>query len=120
MTCPVCGRRTGRRACPALGQEICTICCATKRQTEIRCPSDCRYLVATREHPAAAVVRQREDDLAVLIGVTRDYSERQTGLFVLVNRAILDVPADPLQPLIDEDVVEASAATAATPETAVK
>ena len=35
MACPVCGQRKARRECPALGQTICTVCCATKRLVEI-------------------------------------------------------------------------------------
>ena len=55
MTCPLCRKRPAKRACPALGQEICTVCCATKRLVEIQCTEDCRYLEAAQRHPAAVV-----------------------------------------------------------------
>ena len=44
MKCPICNSRKGKRACPALGKDICTQCCGEKRVTEIPCPSDCSYL----------------------------------------------------------------------------
>ena len=37
MICPLCRKRPAKRACPALGQDICTVCCATKRLVEIQC-----------------------------------------------------------------------------------
>jgi hypothetical protein len=120
MMCPVCGRRPARRTCPARREEICAVCCATKRLTEIQCPDSCRYLASSREHPPAAVVRQRENDLAHLVAVTRDYSDRQTAVFVLVNRTILAFEPAGFQPLNDDDVAEAAGAMASTLETAAK
>ena len=96
------------------------MCCATKRLTEIQCPDTCRYLASSREHPPAAVVRQRENDLAQLVAVTQDYSDLQTAVFVLVNRTILAYEPAGFQALNDDDVAEAAAAMASTLETAVK
>jgi hypothetical protein len=44
MSCPLCRRRQGKRACPAKGEAICSQCCGAKRRVEIDCPSDCAYL----------------------------------------------------------------------------
>jgi hypothetical protein len=44
MSCPVCRRRRGKRACPAKGEAICSRCCGTKRRVEIDCPPDCAFL----------------------------------------------------------------------------
>jgi hypothetical protein len=44
VTCPLCGQRKGRRACPAKSSHICSLCCGTKRRVEIACPDDCPYL----------------------------------------------------------------------------
>ena len=63
MTCSLCGQRKARRACPALGRQICAVCCGTKRLTEIKCPSDCAYLVSSHEHPPAVVIRQHQRDV---------------------------------------------------------
>jgi hypothetical protein len=118
--CPLCGIRRARRSCPAVGQQICAVCCGTKRLTQIACPSDCPWLVSAREHPAAAVVRQQQRDVALLLQVMRDFDQRQSQLFLLINSFLLKYQAPELQPLIDDDVAEAMAALASTYETAVR
>src|SRR5262249_59439060 len=84
VVCPICTRRKPKRACPALGQEICAVCCGTKRLIEIACPSDCPYLASAREHPPAAIARQQHRDLGLVVRALRDFNERQSQLFVLV------------------------------------
>lgn len=42
--CPKCGRRKGKRACPALGGTICPVCCGAHRVRDISCPPSCRFL----------------------------------------------------------------------------
>lgn len=42
--CVYCHSRKGKRNCPALGGFICTQCCGSHRQREIRCPADCVFL----------------------------------------------------------------------------
>src|SRR4029450_10887073 len=42
--CPLCRSRKGKRSCPALRADICSVCCGEKRLVEIACPSDCVYL----------------------------------------------------------------------------
>jgi hypothetical protein len=118
VTCPLCGIRKARRGCPALGRQICAICCGTKRLTEIACPSDCTWLASAREHPPAAVVRQQQNDLSLLVQFMRDFSERQSRLFFLVQTFLNGYHAPELQALIDDDVAEAVEALAATYETA--
>jgi hypothetical protein len=118
VTCPLCGVRKARRGCPALGRQICAICCGTKRLTEIACPNDCTWLASAREHPPAAVVRQQQNDLSLLVQFMRDFSERQSRLFFLVQTFLNGYQAPELQALIDDDVAEAVEALAATYETA--
>ena len=38
--CDICGK-TGRRSCPGIKGMICSVCCGTKRNSEIKCSSDC-------------------------------------------------------------------------------
>jgi hypothetical protein len=118
MLCPLCGQRKARRACPALREQICAVCCGTKRLTEIRCPSDCTYLATAREHPPAVAVRQQQRDVAALVGYMQDFSERQSQLFFLIATFLLRYEPPELHPLVDDDVAQASAAIAATFETA--
>jgi len=120
VVCPLCGLRRARRACPALGKQICAVCCGTKRLVEIQCPSDCVYLAVAREHPPAAVVRQQQRDIQLLVRFIRDFSERQSQLFFLIDAFLLRYQPPELQLLIDEDVIDAAASLAATSETAAR
>ena len=75
MPCPLCAKRPAKRACPALRQDICTVCCATKRLVEIACTEDCRYLEASQRHPAAVVKRQIDADLMRAAGLPTRLSD---------------------------------------------
>jgi hypothetical protein len=118
MLCPLCRTRKARRACPALGQTICAVCCGTKRLTEIACPADCVYLASAREHPAAVVRRQQERDVAVLLPTIQHLTERQYQLFFLLQTVIARHKPEGFARLVDDDVAEAAGALAATLETA--
>ena len=120
MACPACGQRKGKRACPALGQTICTVCCATKRLVEINCPSDCPHLTAGREHPASVVKRQQERDVALLMPTIQHLTERQHQLFFLFHTLVARHQPEGFARLIDDDVAEAAATMAATLETAAR
>src|SRR5215831_12443457 len=117
VVCPLCGVRKARRGCPALGHQICAICCGTKRLTEIACPSDCTWLASAREHPPASAVKRQQHDLSLLVQFMRDFSERQSQLFFLIQTFFNEYTPPELQPLVDDDVAEATTALAATFET---
>src|SRR5688500_11327324 len=120
MICPLCRQRKARRSCPALQQSICAVCCGSKRPAEISCPSDCVYLTAGREHPAAVIKRQQERYVATQLPTIRHLTERQYQLFFLFHSAIArHVPVDLLR-LLDSDVADAASAVAATLETAAR
>lgn len=120
VQCPLCRQRKARRACPALGQLICAVCCGTKRLTEIACPSDCRYLATARSHPAAVTVRQHQLLGRRVSHFARDLNDRQLQLFLTLNAFLAAHRGDGLHPLIDEDVEEGMDALAATYETAAR
>lgn len=117
VRCPLCDVRRARRSCPALGKEICALCCGTKRLVEIRCPSDCPYLASSREHPPAATTRQQRRDLTLMIDLMRGLNQRQSQLFVRLNAEVLRYEPPDFQTVVDEDVAEAAGALAATLET---
>ena len=110
------------------------MCCGTKRLVQIRCPADCAYLASAREHPAAATVRRQQRDIGFVTQFVRDFSERQSRLFLLITGFVVEgdrlaregdkfardvrEPVPVLDSLIDDDVAEAAAALAATFETA--
>ena len=68
---------------PRSARQICTVCCATKRQVEIKCPADCVYLTSARAHPPAVVQRRQERDLGFLLPLVSDLTETQYRLVVL-------------------------------------
>jgi len=50
VNCHLCEARPPRRACPALGRDICAQCCGEEREASIDCPLECEYLREAREH----------------------------------------------------------------------
>ena len=118
MLCPLCNQRKAKRACPALGRQICAVCCGTKRLVEINCPSDCGYLSAARSHPPAVVQRQQELDRAMFLPLLQGFSERQARVFLMLAALVSKHQADTLQRLGDADIAQAADALASTLETA--
>jgi len=80
MRCPLCGRRRGRRDCPALGERICPVCCGRKRLVEIDCPSDCAWLSQAEGAWEGRQSERRQDSMR-LLPTLRDLSDRQAVLF---------------------------------------
>ena len=119
-TCPLCRKRRARRACPALGHQICAVCCGTKRLREIRCPSDCTYLVSARTHPPAVVRRQQERDARFLLPIIDGLGRRQYQLFFVVQATIHRLAETDEMPVNDDVVRDTAQALAATYETASK
>ncbi len=78
------------------------------------------HLTAAREHPAAVVKKQQERDVAALLPSIGHLTERQHQLFFLIHSVIARHKPDTFSRLLDEDVAQASAAVAATLETAGK
>jgi len=94
--------------CPALGRDICSVCCGQKRLVEIQCPSDCAYLSVAKEHPPAIQVRRQQGDVTVLLQSMRDLNERQSQLFLMTAAFLVRHRPSGIHKLIDEDVAEAS------------
>lgn len=120
MQCPLCRQRPVRRACPALGREICAVCCGSKRLVEIACPPTCRYLAAAEAHPASVVRKQHERDVAIVESLVEGLSRPQMELAWGVMEVIARFGADPLLRLRDEDVAEMATALASTLRTAAR
>jgi hypothetical protein len=118
--CPLCATRKAKRGCPALGRDICPVCCATKRHVEIACPPDCGYLTSARAHPAAVVQRQQERDMRFLLPRVADLTETQYRLFMLAQALAVQHARTASSAPIDRDVAEAVATVAATLETSAK
>jgi hypothetical protein len=120
VTCRLCQKRPTKRDCPALREEICAVCCATKRLVEIGCPEDCRYLEAAQRHPAAVIKRQIDQDLGILMTTIGRLSEQQLQLLFVLQSMVLSYKPDGLARLTDADVAQATGALAASLETSSK
>ena len=117
-TCPLCQRRPAKRSCPALGQIICGVCCATKREVEIACPVDCGFLTSSQRHPAAVVRRRFDADIATLMSSLGRLTDPQLQLFFLLQTVVVRHQPGGLTRLLDADVALAAGALAGSLETA--
>src|SRR5918996_166427 len=120
MICRLCNKRPVKRVCPALHEQICPVCCATKRLVEIRCTEDCRYLESAQRHPAAVVKRQIDADVTILMATVGRLSEQQLQLFFLLQSMVFSYKPEGLSRLSDSDVALATGALASSLETASK
>jgi hypothetical protein len=66
------------------------------------------------------VQRQHELDVALMLPAMAGFTDRQSRFFFLFQSILVRHVADPLRPLQDPDIAEASAAAAATLETAAR
>ena len=48
--CIICNQRKGNRFCSALEDNICSLCCGSKRQKEINCFMGCEYLKKGKDY----------------------------------------------------------------------
>ena len=101
-------------------RDICTVCCATKRLTEIRCPPDCRYLASAKSHPPAAVQRQHERDARFLLSIVAELPPQQYELFFFVQNRLHEAAGTADPPIDDRTVRETAEALAGTYDTASK
>jgi hypothetical protein len=114
-TCPLCSSRPGKRYCPAKDVHICAVCCGTKREVEIDCPSSCGYLKASRSYEAEKPIIEPE-----LIAKIRKYDnsfvERFHFALAMVNAAVMEERMGSPW-LVDRDVIAVYKALTATMRT---
>lgn len=120
VTCRLCNKRPVKRSCPALREQICAVCCATKRLVDITCTEDCRYLESAQRHPAAVVKKQIDADVGILMATIGRLSEQQLQLFFLLQSMVLAYKPEGLARLTDLDVALTAGALASSLETASK
>jgi len=58
--CSRCDARKARRRCPALGSDICALCCGRIRGKDIHCPAGCEYLARHAPYREKKVLERRE------------------------------------------------------------
>jgi hypothetical protein len=101
-----------------LGYQICAVCCGTSRLVDIACPATCGYLHTSREHPAAAVRRQQEHDVTLLLPALEGLSDAQQELLSPVFSVLLRHGAGGLAAARDPEVADGITALVATFDTA--
>ena len=60
--CVYCHQRKGKRACPALHDLICSVCCGSHRTVRIACPSDCEFLDPNLDYQQKRIGERFEQD----------------------------------------------------------
>jgi hypothetical protein len=58
LSCAICEIRKEKRFCPAVHGRICPQCCGEQREVTLDCPSDCPYLLQSREHEKPRSLKQ--------------------------------------------------------------
>jgi hypothetical protein len=113
--CPLCASRAGKRYCPAIAERICTVCCGTKREIEIDCPSSCSYLKASRSYESERPLPDPQ-----LARKVQNYDARFMERYHLIldslTRAMVEEHLA-ARDLVDNDVVETLKALSATMKT---
>src|SRR5215467_8982036 len=113
-TCPLCSERPGKRYCPAKDVQICAVCCGTKREVEIDCPSSCPYLKASRSYELDKPLDQ--ELLARLRKYDETFMQRHYQVLDAITMALLEERA--VSPwLVDRDAIEAYKSLTATMKT---
>lgn len=114
-TCPLCSERPGKRYCPAKDDKICAVCCGTKREIEIDCPSSCSYLKASRSYESEKPIPDPEV-VARLHQFDAKFLETFYPVLDLLTIGILEERANSGW-LLDSDVIEVLKALQATVKT---
>jgi hypothetical protein len=114
IVCKVCGRRRAKRACPAVADDICSICCGEQREVTLACPLDCSFLLEARKHEKTVTPAEMSNPD---VDITEDFLlSREDLLFVCIVSMVLAAVQTPLA--VDTDVIEALAALIQTQRTA--
>ena len=103
-TCPLCSARSGKRYCPAKATQICAVCCGTKREIEIDCPSSCVYLKASRSYEAEKPVIDAEL-MAKMQKYDDSFVERYHHVLAAINGTVVEERLSSPW-LVDNDVIE--------------
>jgi len=119
LKCPICQKRKANRFCPAKGQSICAVCCATEREVTIDCPADCPHLVASRQYES----ERREIDWSQVpfedVKVSPSAFRGHEGLLDALAFGILEFAAQQ-RLLVDSDAIAALQSLAESYQTLAK
>ena len=114
-TCPLCSARSGKRYCPAKDTQICTVCCGSKREIEIDCPSSCSYLKASRSYAAEKPVLDPQL-VAKIQKYDSGFIERFHHVLAAINGSVAEERLNSPW-LVDSDVIDVYKALGTTMRT---
>ena len=57
--CSRCHRRKAKRRCPALGADLCPLCCGLERGKSLRCPPACPHLARHRPYQERKIIQKK-------------------------------------------------------------
>lgn len=104
--CQICGKRPGKRRCPAVGGNICAICCARDRMIELACPDTCGYLISAREH-----AKTKEGDIVAKqfaeMGIKFNPNRAHMTLGIAIDEAIINVQRESYKDIDDSEILAA-------------
>jgi len=104
--CHICNKRPGKRVCPAVGGNICAICCARDRMIELACPDTCGYLISAREHAKA-----REGEIIsrqfAEMGIKFNPNRVHMTLGIAVDEAVIAIQRESYKDIDDTEILAA-------------
>ncbi len=104
MTCPICKKRKAKRYCPARAENICSVCCGTEREVSIDCPSDCPYLIASREYDGERRVMDWNNVPFSEVRIPEGFATSHGELVAAITHTLLLFARDH-RALVDSDAV---------------
>lgn len=58
--CSRCNQRKAKRYCPALGSNLCPLCCGLIREKRINCPPNCPFLSRHKPYQESKIVHKKQ------------------------------------------------------------
>jgi len=83
--CARCHVRKAKRACPALGIELCPLCCGLVREKKIHCPATCPHLVQHKPYQEKRIIDRKQTSAEDVLA-----DERLTWLLLHIEAPIAD------------------------------
>ena len=116
MACPICNARKAKRFCPAKVESICSLCCGTEREVTIDCPTDCPFLIGSRDYDFRRRTLDRNQlpfsDTEIPQSFLAENEKLLAGLSFAICRFARTQPR-----LVDSDVINSTRALAETHHT---
>jgi hypothetical protein len=121
LSCAICEERKEKRFCPAVHGRICPQCCGEQREVTLDCPSDCSYLLQSREHATTQHEPPSDQDHEAMfpeVEITEQFLYEREELILGLSFALAkSARAD--RSLMDRDLIAALSSLAKSYQTLV-